>query len=313
MAREYARVKVTIWGDVDFRGLTPAAQHLYFMLLTDPDLNMAGIADWRPSRIVRRAAGWTVAAVNDAAQELADRDFIVLEEATEEALVRSFVRHDGVLKSPNLTRAMVKDYAAAGSDAIRETIAREVARGAQEEPDAKGLTAAAELLKKPTSKGSKSVPDRFDSSSGNRSGRVPDRFESSSVNHSRRVPDRFEPISPIPQPSTSNQQPRRGASAAAAAAGTDTPSTPTFDDFWKAYPKQVAEKLAKAAWGRATVDADPADILAGLHAQLPTLRAVSDPKFIPNPSTWLNDGRWTDQPPVEDDPWRDLPRIGGDS
>ena len=44
MAREYSRVKVTIWADADFRSLTPRAQHLYFMLLTNPSLSMAGTA-----------------------------------------------------------------------------------------------------------------------------------------------------------------------------------------------------------------------------------------------------------------------------
>lgn len=179
MAREYARVKVTIWADTDFRSLTPKAQHLYFMLLTSPNLNMAGIADWRPQRIVRMAAGWTTSAVTNAAEELEDRGFIVIDEDSEEVLVRSFVRHDGVLKSPNITRAMVKDYAAAGSDLIRETIAQEVQRGAREEPDAKGLPQATELLNKPES------------------------------NQSERVSEQFENVSPIPHPSTSSPQPRR--------------------------------------------------------------------------------------------------------
>jgi len=45
MAREFAKIKASIWQDDDFRALPVEAQHLYFVVLTDPDLSYCGVAD----------------------------------------------------------------------------------------------------------------------------------------------------------------------------------------------------------------------------------------------------------------------------
>ena len=47
--RDYAQVRLSIWNDDDFRELSPAAQWLYFLLLTHPTLTSAGVGDWRPA------------------------------------------------------------------------------------------------------------------------------------------------------------------------------------------------------------------------------------------------------------------------
>lgn len=70
-----------------------------------------------------------------------------------------------------------------------------------------------------------------------------------------------------------------------------------FEQFWEAYPKKIGKKAALQAWNKA-VDKPPV---------IDTIKAVEIAKkceqwtrdngqFIPNPSTWLNQGRWTDQP-----------------
>ena len=47
MARKYAAIKSTLFGDPGWRSLTPAAQRLYIVLLAHPELSYAGVADWR--------------------------------------------------------------------------------------------------------------------------------------------------------------------------------------------------------------------------------------------------------------------------
>lgn len=207
MAREYARVKVTIWADPDFRTLTPAAQHLYFLLLTSANLNLAGVADWRPGRLAAMAAGWTVEDVKTAGEELENRRYVVIDKDTEEVLIRSFVRHDGVLKSPNIASAMAKDCAAIGSARILQTVRAEVQRAAREEPSAKGLPSVRALTLEP------------------------------SQNQDGTVSEGFESISPIPQPTAHNQQPATGspqpkqASLAPRSAARKRPSRPLPDDW----------------------------------------------------------------------------------
>lgn len=75
-----------------------------------------------------------------------------------------------------------------------------------------------------------------------------------------------------------------------------TPPTPSrFDEFWTLYPKHVGKTAAQKAWAGALKRADADAVLAGLKASLPGLRA-KDPQYIPHPSTWLNQGRWEDEP-----------------
>jgi len=66
-----------------------------------------------------------------------------------------------------------------------------------------------------------------------------------------------------------------------------------FDDFWELYPRKVGKIAARKAWDRLTVK--PEIVIDGVE------RMVADPnlpslEFLPHPSTWLNEGRWEDEP-----------------
>ena len=77
-----------------------------------------------------------------------------------------------------------------------------------------------------------------------------------------------------------------------------------FDQFWQAYPKRVAQKPARRAWDKLHVDNDLlAKILAALAWQKRTDDWQRDGgRYIPNPATWLNGGRWEDEHnPVPED------------
>ena len=68
-----------------------------------------------------------------------------------------------------------------------------------------------------------------------------------------------------------------------------------FDQFWKAYPKRTGKEAARKAWAVvAKRGVTPDRIMAGLHrfAEHPP----DDPQFIPHPATWLNQGRYDDEP-----------------
>lgn len=71
-----------------------------------------------------------------------------------------------------------------------------------------------------------------------------------------------------------------------------------FENFWAAYPKKVGKKAAHRIWTRLKPDAELQQRMAGTIE-----RQRRDPnwieaggKYIPNPETWLNQGRWDDQP-----------------
>lgn len=144
MAREYAQIRLTIWNDDDFRALTPPAQWLYFLLLTHPTLTMAGVGDWRPSRLAV-LAGADVDLIEDAAVELAQRLYVVIDQETEEYLVRSFHRNDDLLKMPNMATAAARAAVKVTSAGLRGVLVHELHRLRGERPDLKGW-ASKELL-----------------------------------------------------------------------------------------------------------------------------------------------------------------------
>jgi hypothetical protein len=67
-----------------------------------------------------------------------------------------------------------------------------------------------------------------------------------------------------------------------------------FAEWWDAYPKakRVAKDAARKAYGAALARATPAEMLLGLRRA----RWSDESRFIPHPATWLNQGRWDDDP-----------------
>lgn len=80
----------------------------------------------------------------------------------------------------------------------------------------------------------------------------------------------------------------KAASPPARAKGSD------FDLFWQAYPKKVGKEAARKAFSR---------VKAPLESLLPAIErqkcgnqwTTENGRFIPNPATWLNQGRWEDE------------------
>src|SRR5690348_9910466 len=100
MAREFSKMNLSINQDGDWRKLPPPAQHLYMTLWNHPSLSYCGVVDWRPGRLTALSEGWTVEDILEAADCLEARLFVVIDHTTEELLVRSWVRFDGLMKQP---------------------------------------------------------------------------------------------------------------------------------------------------------------------------------------------------------------------
>jgi hypothetical protein len=107
MARGHGRILTSIWEDSDFLALTEDQQRLYLFLISQPNLNHAGLLDLTLRRWARKAAGLTVAELKERIDSLAKARFIVVDEDTEELLIRSFVRNDGVWRMPKVMGSMV--------------------------------------------------------------------------------------------------------------------------------------------------------------------------------------------------------------
>ena len=86
---------------------------------------------------------------------------------------------------------------------------------------------------------------------------------------------------------------------------TSSPPTPPggrggFDAFWRAYPRKVGKKAALRAWNRLRPEPDLTQrILEAVDFQKQWPQWTKDGgQFIPHPATWLNQGRWEDEPPT---------------
>ena len=137
MARDHARVKVSVWSDDTWQRLPMGSQWLYLHLLSSPGLSYAGVADWRPNRIAKRCGGEARADLIEAAAlhlETTEPPMLLIDRDTEEALIRTFVKHDGLLGKPNVAIAMCKAWANVASPVLRAVIAHEVAELHDEEP-----------------------------------------------------------------------------------------------------------------------------------------------------------------------------------
>lgn len=87
----------------------------------------------------------------------------------------------------------------------------------------------------------------------------------------------------------------------------DTPHSPPrgagFDRFWAIYPKKVGKESARKAFERARKKAPLASLLTAVERQKCSSQWSRDNgQYIPNPATWLNQGRWEDEFPTEDGP-----------
>lgn len=67
-----------------------------------------------------------------------------------------------------------------------------------------------------------------------------------------------------------------------------------FASFWELYPNKKSKKQAAVAWAKLTKDEQEA-ALASLPAHIKQEQWVKDDgRFIPHPTTWLNQRRWED-------------------
>ncbi len=133
MARAEARILVSIWGDQDFRALSPNAQWAYMFLLSQPDLAHTGVIPLRVRRWAQAADGMTVASLAEALRRLEAARFIVADRDAEELLIRSFIRRDKVYKQPQVFRAAADALPLVTSQILRSALADELARVADEE------------------------------------------------------------------------------------------------------------------------------------------------------------------------------------
>ena len=139
MARDVANVQTALWGNPEWKSLKALEQWLYLHLLSHPTLSYAGVVDWFPKRLAAASQDLSAGDIEALGAGLQDARFVLISEATDEVLVRSFLRHDGLLKQPKLSVSMANAFAAVGSIDIQRVIVWELQKLGEEHPEWKAF------------------------------------------------------------------------------------------------------------------------------------------------------------------------------
>ena len=265
MARRYGKLYVGIWRDPDFIALTKDAQHLYMFLLSQPDLNSAGTLTMALNRWATRAADTDREDMTQALHELSKHSFVVVDETSEEVLIRSYIRRDEGWKSPNVMRGIVQTATNVLSETLRACIRDEL-----QKIDTSALSTK---INERTGRSTKQVIDET-IAWGVRE--FQDCAKDPSVvawsPHATQL-DGF-PSMPIPKA---------------------PPPTDGFDLFWATYPRKTRRREAEEAWKAALNRASEKQILDAVKAFAndPNLPAE---KYVATPAKWLRGDGWEDDP-----------------
>lgn len=302
MAREHARILCRIWSDPDFKRRSEGAQRMYFLLLSQRLLNHAGVVPMTVQKWANCAADSDVAAVHRHLEELEQHDYVVTDAGTEELLVRSFIRNDGVAKQPQVLKAALRLACEIESPGIRLVLAgelRKLGKGAADriadliEPNfAEPL---ANTLPEPIEQPAETLPEGFAKGSEQP---IVDISSASEEALREGFPKAARRVGQIRGGKGIGEGEGEGEGGKGRGKPTRAPARddPDFEAFYVAYPKRVARKAAASAWDRAIKGGvDPAVVIAGAKRYADDRRG-KDPQFTKQPATWLNQGCWDDEP-----------------
>jgi uncharacterized membrane protein YgcG len=133
LARDHCEIYIRVWKDDDFKKLTRSAQGAYWMLLSQPKLNYAGVLPLNVPLWATNADDTTEDGIWGDLVLLAERGFVVYDKLAAELLIRSFFRLDVAKKGPkgvnqNLIRNALTRCDEVESPTIRAVLIEELLR-----------------------------------------------------------------------------------------------------------------------------------------------------------------------------------------
>lgn len=126
MARDHGRLRWTLWDDPAYVNARMAEQWLYKLILGQAELNFAGVIGLFPTRWAGMSPDATEEIVAKALRGLVAAGLLLVDDRTEEVLVRNHIEDDGLLSSPNMAKAAATDFRKVKSRMLRAAIQIEV-------------------------------------------------------------------------------------------------------------------------------------------------------------------------------------------
>ena len=126
MANAAGMIYESIWRDPDWRQLSRGAQALYMQLLSQKELDCAGILPLQPDKWATGCNGLTVEQVWADLDELQHNRFVYCDRDTYEAFIRTYIRNSNVMKVPNMRKSARRAATLVGSPVIKLILAQEL-------------------------------------------------------------------------------------------------------------------------------------------------------------------------------------------
>lgn len=126
MANAAGFIQEAIWRDEHWRSLSRSAQALYMQLLSQKELDCAGILPLQVNKWAKGCNEVTADQVWEDLEELQRERFVYFDVDTDEAFVRTYMRNSNVLKSPNMRRAASRAAVLVGSVVLKPLLATEL-------------------------------------------------------------------------------------------------------------------------------------------------------------------------------------------
>lgn len=126
MANAAGLIHESIWRNPEWRHLSRGAQALYMQLLSQKEVDCAGVLPLQPNKWAKGCHGLTVEQVMADLDELQQHRFVYYDEDTDEAFVRTYIRNSNVMKVPNMRKSARRAATLVGSAKIRSILAAEL-------------------------------------------------------------------------------------------------------------------------------------------------------------------------------------------
>lgn len=308
MAGSYAKIFNKIWADPDFRSLTRGQQWLFFALISQPELNFAGVVTTTDRRLTGCADGFTLEELHDDLAVLEERRYVVVDQEHDEILVRSYIRHDGAWRTPNVLTSILRDVSMVRSQAIRSTLAEELSRLEVEELSGK----KADEMRDNLARVIETLRPRVPVTVGARVSGTLRSYVSEPIREPIAEPtvvvavvgevvkDRTSvtlPHDPSPPPESESGGVLIALAIAKPKFECGSDDDPHFVAFWKAYPNKRGKPSARTAWKNAVKRAaarglKPEDLAAASAEYRADPERTREKRYVPHASRWLNDDRW---------------------
>jgi hypothetical protein len=126
MANAAGFIQESIWRDEHWRQLSRSSQALYMQLLSQKELDCAGILPLQPNKWAKGCSELTTETVLEDLNELQRERFVFFDYDSDEAFIRTYVRNSNVVKIPNMRKSARRAALLVGSERIRQLLAVEL-------------------------------------------------------------------------------------------------------------------------------------------------------------------------------------------